>query len=123
LTRGDFCGINEFGNLINTNQMQFTLAILDNVSNTEGVTYQTFLTVIGIMLTVFITVNIGMATIMFSQLANIQNKLDKLVTDNGIRKVKDYKDEVRAKALFKHLGIPDITELVPDEEVEKPKEL
>jgi hypothetical protein len=123
LTRGDICGINVFGNLINTNQMQFTLAILDNVSNTEGVTYQTFLTVIGIMLTVFITVNIGMATIMFSQLANIQNKLDKLVTDNGIRKVKDYKDEVRAKALFKHLGIPDITELVPDEEVEKPKEL
>jgi hypothetical protein len=103
--------------------MNSILTILDNVSNTEGVTYQTFLTVIGIMLTVFITVNIGMATIMFSQLANIQTKLDKLISYNGIRKVKDYKDEVRAKALFKHLGIPDITDLVPDEEVEKPKEL
>jgi hypothetical protein len=103
--------------------MNITLAILNNVNNTEGVSYQTFLTVIGIILTVFITVNIGMATIMFSQLANIQAKLDRLISDNRLRKVKDYKDEVRAKALFKHLGIPDITDLVPDEEVDKPKEV
>jgi hypothetical protein len=74
------------------------------------------------MLTVFITVNIGMATIMFSQLVQINTKLDKLVLDNGNRRIKDYKDELRAKLLFKHLGIPDVLDLVSEEQSEQPKE-
>lgn len=47
---------------------------------------------------------------------SIDQKLDKLVSDNSTRSLKNYKDELRAKLLFKHLGIPDVTDLNSDEE-------
>jgi hypothetical protein len=54
-------------------------AILDTVSNTEGVTYQVFFGVLGVMLTVFVAVIFGIVNMNNTRFTALDTKLDKLV--------------------------------------------
>jgi hypothetical protein len=54
-----------------------SLAILDQVSNSEGVTYQVFLGVIGVMLTIFVAVLVGLMNIINVRAIRHEDKQDK----------------------------------------------
>jgi predicted phage-related endonuclease len=54
-----------------------SLAILDQVSNNEGVTYQVFLGVIGVMLTIFVAVLVGLMNIINVRAIRHEDKQDK----------------------------------------------
>jgi hypothetical protein len=109
--------------------MQTTLAILDQVSNTEGVSYQVFLQVTGLMFSSFLVVIFGLIVMHNTRFTSIDNrfnsidqKLDKLVEYNGTRPLSDYKDELRIKSILKHLGIPDVTDLDVEDNSTNPTE-
>ena len=59
--------------------MNNLLAIFDSVSNAEGVSYQVFFGVLGVMLTVFVAVIFGIVNMNNTRFTALDTKLDKLV--------------------------------------------
>lgn len=93
-----------------------TLAMLDNVNNNDGVTYQAFLTVIGIMLTVFVTTLGILMSIINSRAMRMEDKMDELIRLMGGQTLVNQEFKFNFKAIFQKLNIPSLLEEVEEKQ-------
>jgi hypothetical protein len=102
------------------------LAMFDNVSNTEGVSYQVFIQTLAALLAIFVTVIFGIIVMINTRFTGVEATLkevvDKLNTMSNTTTLNDYATKRDFKAIKEHFNIttpdtlPDTDEVITDGE-------